>query len=205
MSVSVSRDLTVQVVNDLNADKLTDRQLALHSSVQKGEPKSLGISQMMLGFMLILYAIPLLFTEITEVVQMGVPWWSGLVFITTGVIAIRLERYYSVKTLRLCFMASVASIVLSVVAVIIYAVDLWKSLVVPCEKLSHGSCPDRHFATKLSRGLKSSLLLFTLVQTVISSILCFLLNMQRRCSMQYYSLSASPPTSPTSVTPPDIN
>lgn len=33
----------------------------------------------MLGLMVMSYSIPLHFTEVTEVVSMGVPWWSGLV------------------------------------------------------------------------------------------------------------------------------
>lgn len=32
----------------------------------------------MLGVMVMSYSIPLHFTEITEVVSLGVPWWSGL-------------------------------------------------------------------------------------------------------------------------------
>lgn len=37
------------------------------------------VSQMMLGLMVISYSIPLHFTEFTEVVSLGVPWWSGLI------------------------------------------------------------------------------------------------------------------------------
>lgn len=32
----------------------------------------------MLGLMVMSYSIPLHFTEVTEVVSLGVPWWSGL-------------------------------------------------------------------------------------------------------------------------------
>ena len=44
MAVAVSRDLTVQVLEDVNAAKLTDRQQALRNAIQRGEPKCLGVS-----------------------------------------------------------------------------------------------------------------------------------------------------------------
>lgn len=37
------------------------------------------VSQMMLGLMVMSYSIPLHFIEFTEVVTLGVPWWSGLI------------------------------------------------------------------------------------------------------------------------------
>lgn len=45
MAVTVSRDLTVQVLHDVNAAKLVDRQQALRAAIQRGEPKSLGVSR----------------------------------------------------------------------------------------------------------------------------------------------------------------
>ena len=44
MAVSVSRDLSVSVTTDINSDKLTDKQQALRESIEKGEPKALGVS-----------------------------------------------------------------------------------------------------------------------------------------------------------------
>lgn len=44
MAVAVSRDLTVQVLEDVNAAKLADRQQALRAAIQRGEPKCLGVS-----------------------------------------------------------------------------------------------------------------------------------------------------------------
>lgn len=45
MAVTVSRDLTVQVLHDINATKLMERQQALRAAIQRGEPKSLGVSR----------------------------------------------------------------------------------------------------------------------------------------------------------------
>ncbi|XP_029910089.1 transmembrane protein 176 [Myripristis murdjan] len=205
MAVSISRDLSVHVLHDVNASKLTDRQQALRASVQKGEPKCLGVSQVMLGVMVMSYSIPLIFTEITEVVRLGVPWWSGLSFIISGVVAIVVEKHCSMKTVGLCIGVSVVSIVLSVVALIVYSVDLEKNPESQCVLLYNRSCDEKYYAVRLSRGVKSSLLLFTLVQTVISSTLCYLLYTKRRSFGQYASLNEGAPATPTTVTPPDMN
>ncbi|XP_032381892.1 transmembrane protein 176 isoform X2 [Etheostoma spectabile] len=100
MAVAVHRDLTVQVLQDGNAAKLTDRQQAVHAAVKRGDPKCLGVSQVMLGLMVMSYSIPLHFTEVTEVVRLGVPWWSGLTFIATGVVAIVLDKHSTMKILQ---------------------------------------------------------------------------------------------------------
>ncbi|XP_054460418.1 transmembrane protein 176 [Anoplopoma fimbria] len=204
MAVSVSRDLTVQVLEDVNAVKLTDTQQALRAAIQRGEPKSLGVSQVMLGLMVMSYSIPLHLTHITEVVNLGVPWWSGLTFITAGVVAIILDKHCTMKILRVCLIASGVSTVLSVVAVIIYSVDMSRNPGSPCVVTSYGPCDEEHYATMLSRGLKSSLLLFTLTQTVISAIVCFLLFRQRRSFGQYSSLHQAAPLTPTTITAPDF-
>ncbi|AWP06372.1 putative membrane-spanning 4-domains subfamily A member 12-like isoform 2 [Scophthalmus maximus] len=203
MAVAVSRDLTVQVLEDVNAVKLTDRQQALRAAIQRGEPKCLGVSQVMLGLMVMSYSIPLHFTELTEVVSLGVPWWSGLTFLTAGVVAIILDKNCTMKMLHLCLMVSVVSTVLSVVAVIIYSIDMDKNPEVPCVKTVQDSCSEKHYAMKLSRGMKSSLLLFTLAQTVISAIVCFLLFRQRNSFGQYTSLTHAAPSE--ALIPPNLS
>ncbi|KAK9540204.1 hypothetical protein VZT92_002672 [Zoarces viviparus] len=205
MSVAVSRDLTVQVSEDTNVVKLIDRQQTLRTAIQRGEPKCLGVSQVMLGLMVMSYSIPLHFTLQTEVVNFGVPWWSGLTFITAGVVAIVLDKHCTMKILQVCLMASGVSIVLSVVAVIIYSVDINRNPGLPCIKTSPENCNEEHYATTLSRGLKSSLLLFTLAQTAISAIVCFLLFRQRRNFGQYATLTQAAPSTPTSFSPTDLN
>ncbi|XP_068506797.1 transmembrane protein 176 isoform X2 [Syngnathus scovelli] len=98
MAVAVSRDLSVQVLEDQNTVKLTDRQQYLHDAKQCGQSKCIGVSQVVLGLMIMSYAIPLHFINHTEVVYLGVPWWSGLVFITAGVVAIILDKHCTTRT-----------------------------------------------------------------------------------------------------------
>ncbi|KAM8878904.1 transmembrane protein 176 isoform 2-T2 [Spinachia spinachia] len=206
MAVSVSRDLTVLVSEDVNAIKLSDRQQALRAAIRRGEPKSLGVSQIMLGLMVMSYSIPLHCTHMTEVVSFGVPWWTGLTFITAGAVAIVLDKHCTMKILWGCLIASGASMLLSVVAVIIYSVDMDRNPALLCDKTpENGYCSDEHYITALSRGLKSVLLLFTVAQSVISAVVCFLLLRQRRGFEQYACLNQDAPSTPTSVTPPHLN
>lgn len=44
MALTVSSDLTVSVAADQNVNKLMDKQEILKKSIQKGEPKSIGVS-----------------------------------------------------------------------------------------------------------------------------------------------------------------
>lgn len=200
MAVSVSRDLTVQVLEDVNAVKLTDRQQALRAAIQRGEPKSLGVSQVMLGLMVISYSIPLNFSDHTEVMWLCVPLWSGVTFITAGVFAIVLDKHGTMRLLQVCLGVSVVAVGVSVLALIIYSVDMGRNPTAPCKKIHLNKCDEMHYAMRLSRGVKSTLLLFTLVQTLVSSVLCFLLHRQRRCFGPYTSLNQ--PLPPTTSTPP---
>ncbi|XP_047435510.1 transmembrane protein 176 [Mugil cephalus] len=203
MAVSVSRDLTVQVLPDVNTVKLSDRQQELCAAVKRGEPKCLGVSQVMLGLMVMSYSIPLHVTELTQVVTLGVPWWSGLMFITAGLVAILLDKQCTLKMLQVCVIVSLVSILLSLVAVIIYAVDIGKNPEGEC--VGGRTCSDQHFAMKFSNGVKRALLIFTLAQTTISAVLCYLLLRQKRTFGQYASLAQDVTTSSSTLAAPDLN
>ncbi|XP_055765099.1 membrane-spanning 4-domains subfamily A member 12-like isoform X2 [Salvelinus fontinalis] len=194
MAVSVSRDLSVSVTTDINADKLTDRRQALRESIQKGEPKALGVSQVMIGVMVMSYSIPLLSTEFTEVVTFGVPWWSGL-------------------SLGVCMVVTLVAILVSLLAIIFYFIDLLNNPETPCNHsltpathyIQLYECDHQHYATVFSYGIKSSLLLFTIIQITISSTLSYIMYMERRRYGPYSSLNQGVPSTPILVTAPDFN
>nr|XP_054607876.1 membrane-spanning 4-domains subfamily A member 12 isoform X3 [Nothobranchius furzeri] len=194
MAVEISKDLVVQVLEDVNVIKLTTRQQVLCAAIRRGETKCLGVTQVMLGLMVMSYSIPLHITEATDVVTFGVPWWTGLTFIAAGVIIAILETHCTMKTMQFCFMMSVLSVVLSLVAMIIYSVDLNNDM--SCGMERNTSCGTNKY-TRLSRCLKASLLIFTLAQTVVSAVVCFLLVRLRHYFQQYSSISqAAEPITP---------
>ncbi|XP_062384625.1 transmembrane protein 176 [Sardina pilchardus] len=177
MAVSVSRDLSVTVGEDIVADKLADRQ-ALLQNLEKSQSKALGVSQLMLGLLVMMNSIPLLFTDCTEILTFGVPLWSGFVFVIAGCFAIMLEKFISRKYLFSCVAMSAAAALTSAVALIIYLTDITKHPTKYCA--SHELCSDEHYATLLSTGLKTSLACYTTVQTVISIILTLTLYKARK-------------------------
>ncbi|KAG7235882.1 hypothetical protein INR49_002079, partial [Caranx melampygus] len=68
-----------------------------------------------------------------------------VLFITGGVVAIILDKHSTFKTA--CLMVSFVSTVLSVVAVIIYSVDLDGHPELSCVTAQPGSCSAKHYST----------------------------------------------------------
>ncbi|XP_018593751.1 transmembrane protein 176 [Scleropages formosus] len=193
MDVSVSRNLSV-TVTDHSADKLRERQQMLRVKIQRAESKALGISQVMVGLMVMSYSLPLLFTNFTQVVTFGVPWWSGIVFIAAGAVAIETEKHGDMRLLRVCLLVTVAAAVASILALIFYFVDLLSNPEKMCEREgSHVVCDPEYYCQAFSRGLKSCLLLFTVTQAAVSATLSFLLYRERRSFTAYMSLTENVP------------
>ncbi|KAK3573203.1 hypothetical protein QTP86_015112 [Hemibagrus guttatus] len=173
MALTVSSDLSVNVTTDQNVHKLTDKKEVLKRSIQKGEPKSMGISQVMLGFLIISYSVPLLSDELTEVVTFGVPWWSG--------ISVR-YNFFPPKFFLVfaCMVFTVLAAVFSIIAVIIYMVDIMKHPQTTCEKNTQHTCDEEYYITRFSVEVKSILMSLSMVQTAISSVFGFILYRERQ-------------------------
>ncbi|XP_070302470.1 uncharacterized protein [Salvelinus sp. IW2-2015] len=166
----------------------------------------------MIGLMVMSYSIPLLSTEFTEVVTFGVPWWSGLSFIAAGVIAIVMEKHSSMKSLGVVYVVTTGCHLVSLLALIIYFIDLHNNPETPCNTpwprnhtRQEYECDHQHYATVFSYGVKSSLLLFTIIQITISSTLSYILYKKRRSFGPYSSLNQDVPSTPILVTAPDFN
>lgn len=176
MAVSVSGNLSV-VVEDVVGNKLADIQ-GLLKNLEKGETKALGVSQLMLGLLIMINSIPLLSTDFTEIVAFGVPLWSGLVFVIAGCLSIMMEKYTNRKYLHACVAMSTAAMLTSVTALIIYVTDISKHLAVDCDP--HGNCSNKHYTMMLSTGVKTSLALYTLIHIIISGIVTHTLYKARK-------------------------
>ncbi|KAK3554067.1 hypothetical protein QTP70_019177 [Hemibagrus guttatus] len=180
MALTVSSDLSVNVTTDQNVHKLTDKKEVLKRSIQKGEPKSMGISQVMLGFLIISYSVPLLSDELTEVVTFGVPWWSGISSVVAGAVALIMEKHSSISLVFACMVFTVLAAVFSIIAVIIYMVDIMKHPQTTCEKNTQHTCDEEYYITRFSVEVKSILMSLSMVQTAISSVFGFILYRERQ-------------------------
>lgn len=213
MSVSVSRDLTV-MVEDSATRKLAERQEALKKSIQKGEPKVLGVSQVMVGLTVILHSLPLLSGKFTETVNFGVPWWSGIVFLITGAVAIAMDKHSNMKLLCACLVCTAVGFLVSILALIFYFIDLANHPdITPSEAIPKHCDHDtedcniysQHLVVVFDRGVKTSLVLFTMAQTVICSVLSYNLYQERRCFTDYLAMDQLIPPTPTVDTPTEFN
>ncbi|XP_047009976.1 transmembrane protein 176 isoform X2 [Ictalurus punctatus] len=180
MALTVSSDLSVNVTTDQNVIKLTDKQEVLKKSIQKGEPKSIGISQVMLGFLIISYSVPLLSAKLTEVVIFGVPWWSGISFVIAGAVALVMEKHNNISLVFTCMVFTVLAAVISVIAVIFYIIDIMRNPQSLCNRNSANTCDDEYYVTRLSVEVKSILMSLSMVQTAISSAFAFILYKERQ-------------------------
>ncbi|XP_023701160.1 transmembrane protein 176 [Paramormyrops kingsleyae] len=205
MDVTVSRNLSV-TVTDHSADKLRERQQKLRDRLQKVESKVLGVSQVMLGVMVISYSLPLHLTEYTEVMTFGVPWWSAIVFIVAGAVAIETGKLASMNSLRVCLLVTLVAVLTSTLALIFYSIDLHNNQDTDCAiNSSAAPCGPQHYAKAFSRGVKSCLLVFTIIQAVISSTLSFFLYKERHTSTEYASLMENTPSTLIHSAPSDFN
>nr|XP_024003135.1 uncharacterized protein LOC111971586 [Salvelinus alpinus] len=100
----------------------------------------------------------------------------------------------------------------SLLALIIYFIDLHNNPETPCNTpwprnhtRQEYECDHQHYATVFSYGVKSSLLLFTIIQITISSTLSYILYKKRRSFGPYSSLNQDVPSTPILVTAPDFN
>ncbi|XP_076831659.1 transmembrane protein 176 [Brachyhypopomus gauderio] len=175
MAVTVSSDLSVRVSADQNVEKLTDKQEALKESLQKGESKAIGVSQVMLGFLVISYSMPLLAAEFTEVLMFGVPWWSGFIFVVAGAVTLVMEKRNNIEMVLPCLVITALATIISLAALIIHCIDVMNHPETICNPDLNQICDDKHYATAFSFGLKSILIFLYTVATSTSSAFSFIL------------------------------
>ncbi|KAK2909070.1 hypothetical protein QQF64_000868 [Cirrhinus molitorella] len=189
MTLTVSTDLSVNTNPTQVELKLQDKQKALRDSIEKGEPKIFGVAQIVLGLLIISYSMPLLSAERTMILNFGVPWWSGLMFVISGAAALALEKYASLKAVSVCLAVSAVAIIISVIALILYYADIAFSPAAKCHAELHQMCKQQYYATHFSTGLKTTISMVSMVQTALSSAFTVILYNQRRNFTGYVTVT----------------
>ncbi|KAG1956473.1 transmembrane protein 176 [Pimephales promelas] len=188
MTLTVTTDLSVNTGPSRVEEKLEDKQKALRESIEKGQPKIFGVSQIVIGLLIISYSIPLLSTETTIILTFGVPWWSGLMFVISGTGAILVEKIATVKTVSACLAVSFVTIIISVIALILYYVDIASNPATTCHMGSDQLCDQQYYATRFSTGMKITISIVNIVQTALSSAFAAILYNQRKNFTSYTTL-----------------
>ncbi|XP_067297341.1 transmembrane protein 176 isoform X2 [Pseudorasbora parva] len=146
MTLTLSTDLSVTTGPTQVEEKLEDKRQSQLNSIKKGEPKIFGVSQIVIGLLIISYSIPLLSAENTMILNFGVPWWSGLMFVISGTAAIALEKNATVKTVSVCLAVSVVAVIISTIGLILYYVDIAFNPATICHNEAI-YCDTQHYAT----------------------------------------------------------
>ncbi|XP_043095103.1 transmembrane protein 176 [Puntigrus tetrazona] len=193
MTLTVSTDLSVNTSPTQVEEKLEDKQKALRESIEKGEPKIFGVAQIVIGLMIISYSLPLLSCERTITLNFGVPWWSGLMFVISGATAIALEKHANLKAVSVCLAISSVTIIISVIALILYYADVALNSATKCNERQHQTCDNQYFATHFSMGLKTTISMVCMVQTAMSSAFTAILYNQKKKFTGYGTIAESHP------------
>ncbi|XP_018967968.1 transmembrane protein 176 isoform X1 [Cyprinus carpio] len=189
MTLTVSPDLSVNTSPTQVEEKLQNKQKALRDSIEKGEPKIFGVAQIGIGLLIISYSIPLLSIERTMILNFGVPWWSGFMFVVSGAAAIALEKYANLKAVSVCLAVSALTIIISVIALVLYYADIALNPATVCYEGPSKMCYHQYYATHFSTGLKTTISMVSMVQTGMSSAFTVILYSQRRNFTGYATVS----------------
>lgn len=172
MSVTVSTDLSVTIAQGRVEQKIEDKRLVLQESVRKGEPKIFGVTQIALGLLIISYSLPLLFAKTTLIMNIGVPWWSGLMFVFSGATAIAVEKQTRSKTITVCLSASIMAIIVSLVALALYYIDIGQDV-----------------PSKFCSAVKTTVSLLIVAQTAVSSAFTAILYKAKKDFAEYVTIN----------------
>lgn len=181
MTLTVSTDLSVTTAPSDVEVKLKQKQNALEENIMKGEPKIFGVSQIVLGLMIISYSIPLLLVDSTLILDFGVPWWSGLMFVISGSVAIAVEKHPRIQTLNACLGVSVVAIIVSVIALFLYYADVAYNSPTMCLD----DCNQRFYVSNFSHSVKVMLTIVLMAETGMASAFTAILYQQRKKFIGY--------------------
>ncbi|XP_048382319.1 membrane-spanning 4-domains subfamily A member 15-like [Stegostoma tigrinum] len=146
----------------------------------EGEPKALGVTQILNGLVQISFGIPLSVATDFHSKLLGSPFVIGIMFIVSGALSIAAEKDPNIKLLRACLTWNVVSGFLAAAGGIIYVTDILDIL--HCTG-SYTQCTHARDFYIISYVTVAILLLFTLLQlTVCITVSAFVCKSTRCCS-----------------------
>ncbi|XP_059498795.1 membrane-spanning 4-domains subfamily A member 8-like [Stegostoma tigrinum] len=129
----------------------------------KGELKALGVTQIMVGIVCVMFGTPLLLSLLSMTTIIGTPWWSGLLFIVSGSMSVATERQPGRCLVGGCLASNTVSAVAAAIAGFLFFTDLF---VEPCTH-TH-LCLQLRGMLEVSTSLKVLLLMFDVLELVLS-------------------------------------
>ncbi|XP_053353798.1 membrane-spanning 4-domains subfamily A member 4A-like [Clarias gariepinus] len=158
---------TVSVVAEQNLSQI---QSPLKKFL-KGEPKALGVVQIMIALLTILFGIVMMFPAQTASVFSGVVFWGSLIHISAGSLAVSASNKLNVCKVKAALVLNIFSTIAAGITVIMLSMDLLHGPVYNCyyNDYYYGyGCRYNYIAASFSNGITGVLLLFSLLQFAVS-------------------------------------
>ncbi|KAF5896762.1 membrane-spanning 4-domains subfamily A member 4A-like, partial [Clarias magur] len=139
-----------------------------HSPLQKflkGEPKALGVVQIMIGLLTILFGIVMAVPYWSISVRSGVVFWGSLFHISAGSLAVSASNKLNKCVVKAALVLNIFSTIASGIAIIMLSLDL----VIHHGCYSYG-CGYNYASESFMNGISGVLLVFSLLQFAISIV-----------------------------------
>ncbi|XP_043917746.1 membrane-spanning 4-domains subfamily A member 4D-like isoform X1 [Protopterus annectens] len=109
-----------------NVTPVTATNISPKSNLQKfiaGDPKALGTTQIMIGIVTITMGIALSMLEFSFVIDIGLPFWSSALFITSGALTVAAGNYRHFCIVNTSMAFNIVSSVIAVISIILYSIN----------------------------------------------------------------------------------
>lgn len=142
----------------------------------KGEPQALGTTQIMIGITCIIFGVALAIQQVTFVIYAGLPFWTSLLFIISGSVAVAAARNPNTCLIKSTLGLNVISAIIASINLIMYSIDIGndpRHYMPPCdqqgmENYYYGCAYSQQTVVDSIQCLKALLLVFTLLEFCIA-------------------------------------
>ncbi|KAM9483430.1 membrane-spanning 4-domains subfamily A member 4A-like isoform 1-T1 [Clarias gariepinus] len=164
--------IVTKVVPSLTVPAATEQNLSqTQSQLQnflKGEPKALGVVQIMIGVLTILFGIVLAILAGNPSVYSGVVFWSSLFHIIAGSLAVSASNKLHVCVVKAALGLNIFSTIAAGIAIIMLSLDfVFGSYPYSCSYHNYNyGCS--YYYSSMSKGISGVLIVFSVLQFAIS-------------------------------------
>ncbi|KAK6467026.1 membrane-spanning 4-domains subfamily A member 4D-like isoform X1 [Huso huso] len=144
----------------------------------KGEPRPLGTVQILIGVISIVFGVVLAMTPFSISAATGAPYWTGVLYIISGSLCVAADRTPKASLIKAALGMNVVSSVAAGIAICFYCVDLPYYYGTSVCSYPSSQSRDHYYgyqcenivlaAQRTSTGIKSVLLIFSLLQFCVS-------------------------------------
>ncbi|KAF7711063.1 membrane-spanning 4-domains subfamily A member 4A-like [Silurus meridionalis] len=102
----------------------TDSRLSQFEVYLKGEPKALGIVQIVIGIMILLFGFVLIGVTISPTIVSGIALWGPIIYISSGSLSVAAANHKNPCAMKASLVMNVISAVAAGLTLILFAVDM---------------------------------------------------------------------------------